>query len=109
MRKLLAIVFLGGLLFVSYQCAATKVSKEITAAAIPTKEQILTNYTAEQLNQGKLVWKKNCNKCHDYHPPEDHTRGEWNRILKRMIGKSKLDMDDGTAIYAWIMANAKED
>lgn len=109
MRKLLAFVFLGGLLFVSYQCSVTKVSKEITSVAIPTKEQILANYTAEQLSHGKEVWKKSCIKCHDLHPPEDHTRSQWNPILKRMIGKSKLDMEDGTAVYAWIMAYAKDD
>ena len=109
MRKLVLTVFVGSLIFVVYSCSATKVSKAITAAAIPTKEQIERDYTAEQLNHGKEIWKKNCIQCHDLRPPKDHTRKEWNGILKRMIGKADLNMEDGTAIYAWIMAYAKDD
>lgn len=109
MRKLISIVFIGSILFVAYSCSATKVSKAITAAAIPTKAQVERDYTVEQINQGKTVWKNHCDRCHDLRPPEDHTRAQWNPILKKMIGKADLNMEDGTAIYAWIMANAKDD
>lgn len=109
MKKLITMLFIGGLVFTFYSCSATKVSKAITDAAIPTKAQIERDYTEAQINHGKTVWKNHCDRCHDLRPPGDHTSKEWNSILRSMIGKADLDMEDGTDIYAWIMANAKEE
>lgn len=108
MKKLIMLLLGVTIIFTFYRCGVTQVSKEITSGPIPTKEQINQDFTAEQLAEGKVIWEKNCSECHGERPPENYTQQKWNNILRRMIGKADLNHDDGTKVYAWIMANAKD-
>ena len=106
MKKLLSIVLLSSFILLMTQCAS-KTSKAITAGPVPTSEQIKKEYTAVQLEQGKTIWQNSCNKCHKLFDPGSRTPDKWNNVLKRMIPRAKLNMEDGKLVRAYLIANAK--
>ncbi len=85
-----------------------KASKAISSLPVETKEQITAQYTANELETGKTIFLANCAKCHKLKQPETRTPGQWNKILKRMIPKSKLNDSEGKLVRAYVIANSKE-
>jgi len=106
MKKIFSILILSSFVLLMTQCA-TKTSKAITAGPVPGPEQIMKEYTAAQLEQGKTIWQSSCNKCHKLFDPGSRTPEKWNNVLKRMIPRAKLNMDDGKLVRAYLIANAK--
>ena len=106
MKKIFSILILSSFLLLMTQCA-NKTSKAITAGPVPSPEQIKTQYSAAQLEQGKTIWQSSCNKCHKLFDPESRTPEKWNNVLKRMIPRAKLNIDDGNLVRAYLIANAK--
>lgn len=106
MKKILSIFLLGCFVLIMSRCA-TKTSKAITAGPVPTPEQMMTEYTVAQLDKGKSIWENNCNKCHKLFEPESRIPEKWNNVLKRMIPRAKLDMEEGKLVRAYLIANAR--
>ena len=106
MKKILSILMLSVFVLLMTQCA-TKASKAITAGPVPTPEQIKADYTTAQLDKGKTIWESSCNKCHKLFEPDSRTPEKWNNVLKRMIPRAKLNMEDGKLVRAYLIANAK--
>lgn len=106
MRKLLVTSFLlSGVIFM-VNCSP-KASPAISALPVETKDQILAKYNAAQLEQGKTLFMGNCDKCHKLKDPASRTPEGWNKVLKRMIPKTKLSDDDGKLVRAYLIANSK--
>ncbi|MFD1768753.1 c-type cytochrome [Sphingobacterium suaedae] len=85
-----------------------KASEVIRALPVESKEQILAQYNSEQIAEGKVLFTNNCGKCHDLKQPETRNPEQWNRIVKRMIPKAKLNDRDGQLVRAYLIVNAKE-
>jgi cytochrome c5 len=69
--------------------------------------EVKRNYTQVQLDQGKSIWQKSCNQCHDLYAPETMTLKKWKHILPEMVGKANLSDTDGKLVEAYIIANLK--
>jgi cytochrome c5 len=107
MQKAITILFscAAGLYLAS---CAPKASKAIAELPVESKEQILAQYNAEQLESGKVLFTNNCDKCHKLKMPETRTPEQWNKVLKRMIPRAKLSDNDGKLVRAYLIAHAKD-
>lgn len=105
MKKLIVTGVLGAFIFVMANCSP-KVAQQVTAGPVPTAAQMQTQFTADQLDQGKMIWQSHCNKCHKLFAPASRTPESWNHILSKMITKARLNKDDATLVRAYLIANS---
>lgn len=66
-----------------------------------------SKFTAQELEDGKILMEGNCARCHKLKAPENYTAESWTKILKRMIPKSKATDEENAKISAYIMSMAK--
>ncbi len=110
MKKASIIFGIALLAMVQSNCTpkAAKVATT-TTETIETPEEITAKFNAEQLENGKIIWQSNCNKCHKLYEPNSRNKEKWDRVLRRMIPKAKLSPEDGALVRAYILANAKQE
>ena len=111
MKKLFIIISIAtGAVFMA-QCTP-KVSKAMgdapKAAAVMTREEANSKFTAEQLESGKTLFTGNCAKCHGLKVPESRTPEQWEKVLQRMIPKARLSEEDGKLVRAYVIAHSKQ-
>ena len=106
MQKLIGILGLA-LIPVFITNCSPKASKVISSLPVESKEQIVAQYTPQQLESGKAIFMANCDKCHKLKQPETRTAEKWNSVLKRMIPKAKLNDQDGQLVRAYLIAHSK--
>lgn len=106
MRKLSAVLLYGAFITLMVNCTP-KASKAISELPVETKEQIVAQYSPQQLESGKTIFTGNCAKCHKLKEPGSRTPEQWNKVLKRMIPKAKLSDEDGKLVRAYLIANSK--
>lgn len=108
MRFIIKILFFLALATFLVNCA-TRVMGDTVAhkEPVPTKEFVMSNFTEEQLNNGKTLYENNCAKCHDLKDPTSRTPDQWNNVLKSMIPKAKLAYEDGRLVRAYLVAHSK--
>lgn len=94
------------LLFLLANCGP-HIGKIVTSYPIPTKEEAKTEFTAEQLDQGRAIWKSNCDSCHKLHPEDKHTPEGWNKTLRKMIHRAGLTEEEGILVRAYLIAHSK--
>lgn len=107
MKKTTTILTLGIIVLFMIHCSP-KIGQEVTKGPIPSAEQIKADFTVAQLDQGKMIWQSSCIKCHKLHEPESRTPEQWNRVLKRMIPKAKLNLNDAQLVRAHLIMHARE-
>jgi len=106
MKKLIVLGAYASLLLLLANCGP-HIGKIVTSYPVPTKEQAQTEFTSEQLAEGRKIWQSTCDRCHDLHPETKHTPEGWNKTLRRMIHKSKLTEEEGILVRAYLIANSK--
>jgi len=107
MKKAVTTLILSSFVLFMVNCSP-KVGVEVTKGPVPTAEQIRSEFSASQLEQGKMIWQSNCNKCHKLFEPGSRTPEKWNSILMRMIPKAKLNLNDAKLVRAYLIANSQE-
>jgi len=105
MKKIVVTALIGSFVIFMVNCSP-KVANTVTAGPVPTSDQVKSQYSAAQLDQGKTIWQNSCNKCHKLFEPGSHDPEQWNNILKRMIRNAKLDLSDAQLVRAYLIANA---
>ncbi|RYE25432.1 MAG: hypothetical protein EOP51_04110 [Sphingobacteriales bacterium] len=65
------------------------------------------NFTPAQMEEGKTLWQDKCGKCHKLPQPEAYTVSKMDRVLPRMINRSKLTDEQGAMVRAYLLAHAK--
>jgi cytochrome c5 len=109
MKKTITISLLSLSILFLAQCAPKPASTTTANAKAPADEvaAIKQKYTQEQIDHGKAISISTCNKCHNYHQPQEFSVAKWERVLTKMIPKAKLNTDDGAMVSAYILTNAK--
>ncbi len=54
------------------------------------------------IGEGKVVYLKDCSKCHQMKTVTDFTKDQWNGILPRMIKRAKLSEDEARQVSSYI-------
>jgi|GEM_PF-2419550 len=44
----------------------------------------------KELKEAKKIYLSKCAKCHEFYPPADYSKTEWDRWMVKMRKKSKL-------------------
>lgn len=88
-------------------CATQAVKTVANSEAAPTKEFVIANFSENQLSEGKTYFENNCAKCHELNNPESRDALAWNKVLKRMLPKTKLEYEQGRLVQAYLVANSK--
>lgn len=63
---------------------------------------------ATELKEGKMIYKKNCNKCHSLYAPSDFTMNVWKKNLKEMKVKSGINEVEYQKILVYLSFNCKD-
>lgn len=107
MKKLFAIALYAGFLVLVANCAPN-IGKIVTSQPLPSKLEVQQEYTAEQLQEGRKIWKSTCDRCHKLYPEDKHTAEGWNKTLKRMIHRSKMTEEEGLLVRAYLVSKSKD-
>ena len=96
MKKLL-IVFGAVAFVVSCSPKTTEVITE-TSDSTETTDGLPKHDIAE----GKVIYLKECSKCHGVKKVEDFTQAQWANILPRMVKQAQLDEVEHRQVKAYI-------
>lgn len=107
MRKLIITAALASAVLFMANCTP-KAAKAVAKTPGSPKDQVMAQYSADQLEAGKTLMLANCAKCHKLKEPETRTAAEWDVVLTRMIPKAKLSAEDGKLVRAYLVAHSKE-
>lgn len=100
MKKIITLG-LFALVVVAYSCSPK--TAKTTAAVDTAKYTAFVNQFDEQaLISGKTIMEQKCVGCHDLVPPEKHSLGAWDNILRKMIPKAELSAEHGDKVRAYI-------
>ena len=93
MKKTAAIILL-----LAFAACTTKIY-------LPTDANVNKRETASlaDLQQGHDIFKAKCGKCHGYKKPEKYSAGQWTKILQKMGPKAKLDKDQVSLVYKYVV------
>ncbi len=90
------------------QCSSSKSATTTPKLTNQQKLDIIKNkYTQAQLDEGHTVWQASCGKCHKLYTPDSRDFDKWERVLPRMVKRSKLNDEDAGKVRAYILSNTQ--
>jgi cytochrome c5 len=63
----------------------------------------------EQLKQGKTLYKKKCQRCHELYSPKDYKLDIWKENLEEMKHKAELTTTEYNLILGYLAANCRKE
>ncbi len=111
MKRFLAIACLSASVVIMSHCSPKIPASMTTTAATPAEKvaEVKRNYTEAQMEEGRIVWQGNCGKCHKLFTPESRDVEKWEKVLPRMVKRSKLDDTAAGKVRAYLLAHAKSE
>lgn len=91
--KKIAFYLIGGLMVVA---CSPKTTETVTEPATDT------TMPKADIAEGKVVYLKDCAKCHAVKPVHNYTQEQWMKILPAMIKKARLDEDKSRQVTAYV-------
>lgn len=119
MKRFSTALVIGAIAIVMAQCTAKKATTATvpppaapaaTAVAMTPEEAIADvkkRYTEAQMEEGNVMFRDKCGKCHIMHEPESRTVEHWEKILPRMNKKSGFNAEQGAKVRAYVLSRAK--
>ncbi|HRO43920.1 MAG TPA: hypothetical protein PL009_13875 [Flavipsychrobacter sp.] len=107
MKKLLTLFAFASLSVFMANCSSSKSAASNKMTPEAKVADVKKNFTTQQMEEGKVLWQANCNKCHKMFEPESRNVEKWERVLPRMINRSKLTETQGAMVRAYILSHAK--
>ena len=91
------------------QCSPKpRASMTSTAAGTDAKiAEVKANYSDADLATGKTLFEGKCDGCHKLHLPETRSVEKWEKVLPRMVNRSKLSDADAGKVRAYVLSHAK--
>ncbi len=62
----------------------------------------------ENLAEGKTLYEKKCQRCHELHSPKDYRLNVWKENLEEMKDKAGLTKGEYRLILGYLAANCKK-
>jgi cytochrome c5 len=54
------------------------------------------------VGEGKVIYMRDCTRCHDQKTVEAYTKAQWSNILPRMIVKAQLNETESRQVTAYV-------
>jgi len=108
MKKVLTLLALVTVSFLLVRCGSSKPVAKAEATPGEMVAEVKKNYTAAQMEQGKVLWQSSCDKCHKLYTPESRSVSKWNSVLPRMTKRAKLDDSQAGMVRAYLIGNATD-
>ena len=89
------------------QCKSSKVSTTSGMLEETKVETIKKNFTAAQMEEGRILWQDRCDNCHKLFKPESYTVNRFDKVLPRMTKRSKMTEEEAAKVRAYLLVNAK--
>ncbi|HTO16967.1 MAG TPA: hypothetical protein VLZ83_14455 [Edaphocola sp.] len=105
MKKTIMISAILGWISIGIACSPKKVVE--SGPASMTKAMAQENYSGDQIAKGEAIYQQKCGRCHVLHKTNEYKANKWHGILNSMIPKSKVSVEDGELIRAYVIANSK--
>lgn len=61
-----------------------------------------TSLQSADIGEGKVIYARDCKRCHEHKKVEDFTAEQWATILPRMIQKAKLGETEARQVTAYV-------
>src|SRR5690606_37649445 len=94
------VLFLAG-------CATKVVNTIAHLEPVPSKSEVLTNFSETLLSQGETYYANSCAQCHKLFDPYSRDPEQLNTVLKRMIPKTQLTYEESKLVRAYLVAHSK--
>ncbi len=109
MRRTLTIACLSASVMILSHCSPKIPSTMLTTATTSAEKvaEVKRNYTDVQMEEGRIVWQGSCGKCHKLFTPESRNVEKWEKILPRMVKRSKLDDTAAGKVRAYLLAHTQ--
>lgn len=88
-------------------CAAKVANTVAHTDTVPTKTEVIASFSETELAQGETLFANNCERCHKLFEPTSRDAEKWNHVLKRMLPKTELTLEEGKLVRAYLIANSK--
>lgn len=100
---------LGAIIFILFivGCATKVVNTIAHLEPVPSKSEVLADFSETQLSQGEAYYAGSCAQCHKLFDPDSRDLEQWNNVLKRMIPKTQLTYEESKLVRAFLVANSK--
>lgn len=92
MKSLAYFFAIGSIAIASQSCRNTS---EIT----PTDENGMIK---ADIGEGKVIYMRDCTRCHEQKKVEDFTAAQWSNILPRMIVQAQLNDTESRQVKAYV-------
>ena len=93
MRFLLQLAFASALVLASQSC------KNTAEISTPTDEDGLLK---ADVGEGKVIYMRDCTRCHEQKKIENFTSAQWANILPRMIIQASLNDTESRQVTAYV-------
>jgi cytochrome c5 len=100
-RQARMLVPLGAMLLVA-GCGVT--APEVTPALVTTAQADDATADANRLALGRSLFVDRCGSCHSLPDPHGYDVGTWERYLRKMAPKAKLDAVQAQAVREYVLA-----
>ncbi len=111
MKRILTVFCLSASVVVLSHCSPKVATTMTSTAATPAEKiaEVKRNYTEAQMEEGRVVWQGSCGKCHKLFTPESRDVEKWEKVLPRMVKRSKLGDTTAGKVRAYLLAHAKSE
>src|SRR5438093_120585 len=73
-------------------CASNKLAPK--SENLSQMQQKVPGITLEKAQQGYALYKQKCSGCHQLYAPASYTIPEWDKVLKAMFPKAKIQDEE---------------
>lgn len=109
MKRIFILSVLSGLIILLAQCSPKpRTSMTSTAATDKAKiAEVKEKYSEEDMSLGKKLFESHCDNCHKLKVPESRSVDKWEKVLPRMVNRSKLNDKEAGQVRAYVLTHAK--
>ena len=74
--------------------ACQKNSVDTSSFYVPTSANVTVNATLAELQEGRILYLNNCNRCHGLYSPDSYTPTQWKSVLSTMGPRTTMSSSD---------------
>ncbi len=102
MKVFRSFLLVGCLTALSLTYGCTKKSSNTSSLYVPTSADVTATATLQDLQQGRALYIKNCNSCHDLPTPDNYGVSSWKSIMSSMGPRTSMTSSEITLVTKYV-------